>query len=384
MGTTSKNMLQPPGIQSLRRFLQNELPKLRESPILLIASEPAPGAASHTPIQNASRLVQFTLSQQLGLRTVPSTISSAFPSLQDLDTRRDLLRRTGAASIVAVGSGAAIDLAKALARDNQHHVEQLILVPSTHAAVIASGASHSLLLDPNEETLVPSPGKDLDDSCPINVTVTPLEHKYTATLATTTTDIPMRESSQAMYATLAIVLDASLRATNDPHLDDMIQDLQTIFVLQSQDVPHDIMMDLCYRTGQLLSYGLGNTDRSAPLALAASLIPPLFPHMHILTFWASLVPGLYHQWQSSSTHHDNDNINTNAQIHKLMQQVLARQDWTDIPKLTITDQSKKGFSVPDMALSHIQSNTTVWKSYDMPNHELTKILKHCGEIDEGR
>ncbi len=363
----SKFPLNPIGIKSLRDLLQNELPNLRQSPILLISSEPAATSASHAPIHEASRLVQFTISQQLGLRTVPATITSAFPSLHDLESRRDLLRRTGAASIVAVGSGAAMDLAKALARDNKHEIEQVILVPSTYAAMVASGSSHSLLLDPTEETLVPSPGEQNRDMCPI--TVAPLELKYTAA--------DTIESSHALHASLAIVLDACLRNCTDTRLNLMIEHLQT-FNGEGRDVSHDDMMDLSYRTGNLISFGLGNDDRSAPLALAASLIPSIFPHVHILTFWASLVPGLCHVLQSSSS---NNNTNMNSDVQNLIQELLLRNDRFKIPTLTIADENKKGFSIPDMALSHIQSNTTVWKSLDMPNQVLTGILQHSRAVN---
>jgi hypothetical protein len=47
-----------------------------------------------------------------------------------------------------------------------------------------------------------------------------------------------------------------------------------------------------------------------------------------------------------------------------------------IPQLTVADESLEGFSVPDMALSHIQSNQIVWKSFDVPDATLTEILKH--------
>jgi hypothetical protein len=345
----------PAGIKSLRQFLQSELPVLQQSPILVVTSEPSADAVPLAPMSDASRLVQFTLSQQLGLRTVPVTISSAFPSIQDLESRLDLLRRTGASSIVAVGSGAAMDLAKVLAREKKDTIEQLILVPSTFGGVIASGASHSLLLDTVEETLVPSLGEQ--PSCP--TIVAPLDAKYTAS---------MGHPSHVLYASLAIVLDAGLRKSYHPLVDGMVQDLYRFCVEDpKQEISHDALLDLCYRSGSLLSYGLGSEDRSAPLALAASLIPPIFPHVHILTFWASLLPGLCRALQSAS--------NVGDPMQELATGVLANIDWSNIPKLAVADESMQGFSIPDMALSHIQANATVWKCFDLPNSVLTEILQ---------
>jgi hypothetical protein len=353
----AKSVLNPAGIKSLRQFLQSELPVLQQAPILLVTSEPGADAVPLTPVNDASRLVQFTLSQQLGLRTVPASISSAFPSTQDLESRLDMLRRTGASSIVAVGSGAAMDLAKALARDEKAAIEQLILVPSTYGGAVASGTSHSLLLDTVEETLIPNPVGEHQPRCP--TIVAPLDSKYTASIG---------PSSHVLYASLAIVFDAGLRKSGHPLLDGMVQDLYRFCVEDpTQEISHEALLDLCYRSGSLLSYGLGSEDRSSPLALASSLIPPIFPHVHILTFWASLLPGLCHALQSASSAGD--------PMQELATGVLANTDWSNIPTLAVADETMTGFSIPDMALSHIQANATVWKSFDLPNNVLTKILQ---------
>lgn len=369
----TKSLLKPAGMKALQQFLQNELPVLQQSPILVVTSEPSATAVPLTPVSDASRLVQFTLSQQMGLRTVPATISSAFPSTQDMESRIDLLRRTGASSIVAVGSGAAMDLAKALAGDKKNAIEQLILVPSTYGAVIASGASHSLLLDTVEETLVPTPGEKPS----FTTVVAPLDLKHTATTGMD------HSSSHVLYASLAIVLDAGLRKSHHPLLGDIVQELYGFCVKDpTQEPSHDVLLDLCYRSGNILSYGLASEDRSAPMALASALIPPIFPDVHILTFWASLVPGLCHALQSSLSASSKSNSSSNDVgsigpiIQELAKGVLANSNyWSNIPRLKVADESMQGFSIPDMAQSHIQSNATVWKCFDLPNNVLTGILQ---------
>jgi glycerol dehydrogenase-like iron-containing ADH family enzyme len=54
-------------------------------------------------------------------------------------------------TILAVGSGAAMDLTKAVL---QKGYGKGILVPSTYGAIIASTSSHAMLLDTTEEALV--------------------------------------------------------------------------------------------------------------------------------------------------------------------------------------------------------------------------------------
>jgi Iron-containing alcohol dehydrogenase len=368
---SQRTFLSPSGIRSLQTFLHKECSNLQQSPVLIVSSEPSvaaassggAGAVSLPQVKNASQWLHFTLSKQFGFRTVPVTISSAFPTVQDVESRGEMIRRTGASSIVAVGSGAAMDLAKALAAtDKNHSMEQLLLVPSTNAAMMAAGSSHSLLLDSVEETLIPHPRLV---TCP--TTVVPLDPRYTADM----------DSTVAVYAVAAIVLDAALRKSSNPLLPELVSEL--LHHLELVDVPlvprtlmitQEEIMSLCYRAGNLLSYGLGSEDRSSPIALASSLIPSIFPHVHILSFWANLVPGLCHTLQQSSP------VLMTGPIQDLVGRILAHEEWKHFARVTVADESKKGFSVPDMALSHIQSNTALCKTFDMPHRLLIDILQH--------
>lgn len=354
-----KNLLTPQNTKSLQKFLRNELPVLQQSPLLLITSEPAAmGAPPLQAVGESSKLLQFTLGQQFGLRTVPSHVSSAFPTLQDMEQRLELLRRTGASSIVAVGSGAAVDLAKALAVEKKDSLEHLILVPSTYASILAAGSTHSLLLDSVEETLVPLPaaGGDMTRSC--ETTVVLLDSKYIAPV----------DHSHVVNASLAIILDACLRKSQHPLLNEMLTDMHHLIVEKpDQELSHEMAINLLFQSGDLLSYGLGREDRSAPLALAASLIPRIFPHVHVLSFFGSLLPGLCEAFIESSSE---------MPLADELCVTLRKGGFTNIPKLAVTDESMQGFSVPDMALSHIQANQTVWKAFDVPNDTLTKILSN--------
>lgn len=248
-----------------------------------------------------------------------------------------------------------MDLAKLLAK--QKSVEQVVLVPCTLGATMAAGASHTLLLDSIEETLVVAPSHTNNESL-TRITTVPLDSNYTANTV---------QELTVLQACLAISLDACLRQSPHPNLEVALQELHRILLLlqnEEQVVDHNTMMNLCYQVGTLISYGLGNEDRSAPLALAASLIPPLFPHVHILSFWASLLPGLCHALQQQPSN--------NPMAMELMRLVSKLQ----VPRLDVMDETMKGFSIPDMALSHVQANATVWKSYDLPDRMLMDILQH--------
>jgi hypothetical protein len=180
-----------------------------------------------------------------------------------------------------VGLGAAMDLAKAL-----HHgekglsLEHIILDPSTYAVVLASSSSHSLFLDPVEETLVPIPKDDktTTNNC-TTTTIVPLDSKYIA---------PIDNSSHVLYASLALILDACYRKSDNPHLPQLLQTVSDLLDNddssasngddEKKDLSHDKAMELLYESGRLVSYGVGKEDCSTPIALAASLIPQIFPH----------------------------------------------------------------------------------------------------------
>jgi hypothetical protein len=350
---------------SLTKFLKAERPKLLRTPILVISSLPAANQPSLSPVSQACQHVQFTLSQQLGLRTVPSTVSSAFPTLHDVELRLELARRTGASSLVAVGSGAAIDLAKALSHEDDW--DQVLLVPATHAAVLACASSHSLFLDPIEEALIPLPRTNttVDKHKPMTVpVVATLEEKLVA---------PMDDQSHVVvYASLAIALDAIYRQSHNPLALEVFQKASA--ALDSpQTVTHESAMELLYQAGTLISYGLigdDREDRSTPMALASSLIPRIFPHVHVLDFMASMVPGLCRVMEGDSIHYSSYDASVQTRIQKVL------QNTDDIPQLTVMSDEFKGFSIPDMALSHIRTNQTLWNCLDVPDSVLTELLAH--------
>lgn len=347
----AKSLLKPSGLTSLRNFLRAESTNLRQSPVLVIASEPAASHPNHiSMVAEACQTVNFVLAQEMGLRTVQSTISSAFPTTEDLEQRLELLRRTGASNVVAVGAGAAMDLSKIL--PYQRDIEHVILIPSTSAAMMAASTSHSLFLDGAEETLVALPaGKQ--------------ESKFKTTIALLESNfIAPAQSTHVLYASLAFILDACYRKSANPRLSEIVRNTACLLENTEEEFTRDKSLELLFEAGKLASYGLHEEDRSTPIALASSLIPTIFPQVHVLTFFACLLPGICElvdapEFESAA---------------KLVEQV-KRISPESVPQITVTDKKLDGFSIPDMSLSHIRSNQTVCKSFDVQDDILVQILE---------
>ena len=399
------------GSKSLRNYLQSELQTLKQTPVLLIGSEAGASSAKLKPVADSCRWVKFTLGQEFSMRTVPMTISSAFPTRDSLEQTLELMQRTGASSVVSVGSGAAMDLGKAVratlddTSDECAKKTPLILVPTTYGGVLASGASHSLFLDNDEETLVPLPTShraildSSDGACgSSHATISTLEAQtYMEPLDATKFD-------ELIYAVSVILLDAGLRESNHPSLPMLLQNTIDLISLRNNEIDFDSegiirqelvspLNDLLYQSAGLLSYGLSNgfeeeDNRSIPIALGSSLIPTLFPEMHPTSFMASLVPGICHlhsdqqqqqqqQQQSQNNKGNSENLISTTLVDLLKQQFSGRNSMMPPPSLVPRDESLQGFAVPDMALSHIQSNQAVWEPLDFPDDVLVQVLQHC-------
>jgi hypothetical protein len=407
----SRNLLAP-GVKSLRSYLQSELDVLRRSPVLLISSEAGTAVESSSTnnikaVADSCQWVKFTLGQQFSMRTVSTTISSAFPTKDSLEQTLELMQRTGASSVVSVGSGAAMDLGKAVqanlvgsssGTDTKNNTP-LILVPTTHSGVLAAGASHSLFLDAEEDTLVPLPqshqgilAAQPDGTC-THATVSTLEpQKYMDPMDADKFDV-------LLYAVSAILLDAGLRKSTDLSLPILLQDTINLISLRNNVNNNDSevksselmklsspLINLLYQSAGLLSYGLSDgfeeeDNRSITIALGSSLIPTLFPETHPMSFIASLAPGICHFYseQQQTQNIDNDDANDKllrALVDRLQDQ-FSGGNMLSPPSLVPRDESLQGFSVPDMALSHIQTNQAVWEPLDFPDDVLVQVLQHC-------
>jgi hypothetical protein len=367
----------PSGSTQFHRVVQSQLDSMRQAPVLLISSETAGTSKAVKQVADACQFVRLTLGQQFGLRIVDTKVSSTFPTLKDVDQRLELMQRTGAASIVAVGSGAAMDLAKAIQNQNDTASKGLLVVPATFGAVLASGANHALLLDTVEETLVPSPqhsqnweanvvhgGFDLDSISTATIVSCLDARKYMEPLD--------QCRSTMLYAAAAILLDAGMQPMPHPSLSTLLDSTFELLSSKEENNNNDLAItNLLFQSANLLSYGLPgvaqNSDRSISMALLASLLPTIFPHTHPMTFLASLVPGFCHVLKTSQP-------SAQPQLQQLVD-ILEKQQMPLLPKVVVHDQYE-GFSIPDMALSCMESNQQVWNCLDATPELLLTVLQH--------
>mmetsp|Transcript_832 Transcript_832/g.1277 ORF Transcript_832/g.1277 Transcript_832/m.1277 type:complete len:442 (-) Transcript_832:46-1371(-) len=317
----------------------------RGSSCLLISSaaplfDDGPKTGTSVPISDLVERAKFTVSTELSLVNVQSTIASAYPTMQDIERSMDMAKRAGAKVVIGVGSGSSIDLAKAvataLATESGSDVE-LIVAPGTLGAAMAASSDTPLIYSAGEEALLPLSFSSSDSSCWI-----PSERvKTTITLDGDNMAIPQNNSRQnvgkggghegqkhpdanvsdAALASLAICVDGALALdqqyndAGDPQNNDEISRRQLIdrtvqySVAALSGVPSILSNDKdgdvasCHRNataavmhaGQLLALGNNASDggrMGIPMSLASSLLPSYFPHGNLLTFLASTMPGL--------------------------------------------------------------------------------------------
>lgn len=321
----------------------------------------------HDQISHHTESISFYTGMQFNLKTVSygsNTLSSSFPTIQNSKEVMELMGRTMGNStnldnaIFGVGSGPAIDLAKACyyhnttnyekddskeekERDGQH----LVLIPSTLGGVLACGSRKSLILDIHEEALTVSPNSPILKSSSDNITVLIDEKSLTIPSWLKSTNIhssPRRNIPtivDASIASLAIAIDTILVLNLSMiHKDDSnekmfisqqmnilkqsmksaISCLERIInsfkcdhewttnkVLLDKDMKYDAI-DAVLNGGKLLSFGddrMGKA-RSITLALSCALLPKYFPHGNWLTFSASLLPGLMQTMNDTRNEHN--------------------------------------------------------------------------------
>lgn len=190
-------------LQPLRDYVRRNVAHLRSTPCLLISSSPPPDVTSTNAAGIADLRLQRQqdeplarafvernaqhLSLEFNLRTVTCHISSAYPTMNGVNEAVSLAKRAGLKGggggvgggggpgqglIIGLGSGAAMDLAKAVAdtlfgenvvspcewneRDNPDGNASLVLAPCTLGGLWAATSNSSIsLLDTKEEMLLP-------------------------------------------------------------------------------------------------------------------------------------------------------------------------------------------------------------------------------------
>jgi len=272
---------------------------------------------------------------ELGLRTVNCSVSSAYPTRDDVQRGIDLAKRTGATTVIGVGARAAVDCAKgvaaALGSSSDSSSVDLILAPATLGSTMSAMSSTPLILSTAEEALLPpylacaSDRKSITpaDFAPVKATVC-LDGESMGFMDSGVIGGNPKEISalatpiDAVLASLVVCVESSL-VLADQTVSSGGDELEAMHNLMEGARSNALATIDAYRNrddgtaegsdaqnvarlhaaaavahaGQLLRYGdRVDRKRSISVALIASLLPRYFPHGHALTFMASLLPGL--------------------------------------------------------------------------------------------
>jgi len=362
------------GSSALRRLLQSERGNLARAPVLLVSSGETPQSESFPKVHTACEGTKFMVGMEFGFRSVPATVTSAYPTVEDVKKATELIKRLGATSVIGVGSGAAIDLAKAVFQEDDatNNLENLILAPATRGAALAAGASRSILLDPHEETLVLEKhhGHD-DDENAVHIAIDPKMICDTGPASVT----------DAIFASIAIGVDSIYSSDGVVKRPDQVISalrcgLEALHALDHQEegssssTAHELTVEALFHAGELLSYGTGTTNRNITLACVSSILPISFPQAQSLTFISSLLPGLFDTFQDAVLMEgvSSDEVGT------LVQRVQAHSMYEKIPSLSsLAVDSTANFDVASM-LKQVHTNQSVWNCLDVDDAILEEVL----------
>lgn len=356
-GDKTEEALPLEGFQAFQHYLKANSKSFRGASTLLILGDKEDSAKEAA---NAIALIQFTMAQKMGYRTIVSQQrSNTPPTKKDLDSILHLASRSGIENVVAVGPSYTLQLAKAFL--NAYHessnrpLETIVLIPTTYEAALSSTLLHPLLLDTKEETYVPY--------------TTESEHSQLSrpkVVALEQTKMDPGDVQNAVLSTLFFSLeslidgDISIDNYSGPDIS-----FQRLGELLSADTvgpaDHDLLVSLLVNSGRRLRFGLSLEDsrpRSRSLAIASSLLP-CFPDQNILSITAGLFPSFLAE----------DGVREN--IDRYMGDSTISLIKSKSPLLLFD-------STPiDELLSQIRQNRFSWNCLDEPEESFRSLLnKH--------
>ncbi|KAL7517634.1 hypothetical protein ACHAWX_002541 [Stephanocyclus meneghinianus] len=408
--------------QPLRTYIRQHLTHLRSTPCLMITSSSPATPNNTTSGKNSakeitpydSKVNSFvqrntqSIVSEFNIRAVPVTSTSAFPTLENVNEAISLAKRAGLKPssgggrgegvILGIGSGPAMDLAKAVS-DRIHGCGSthgnLILAPATLGGLWAASSkfSSSLLLDTKEEMLLPhrmtsssSREKESGDICQRDTVIAldsiekmSIPPLYSAMTSTRRSNAPADLSmAHVAAAALAIVLDlARVVDTQQPGLDIdyFTRQIKSVAsscsaIIEAASTKSNDFETNCdaaddsnfkrndYAQGEMLIEAIltlssvmdqlmiaqsSNSSRGTaiPQHLAKALLPTYFPQSHIFTFMACTLPGLCDALDS----------------HKTETTLLGEVAQTILNSASIDDDARKRES-PLSALSTWATNIT--------------------------
>ena len=360
---------------------------------------------------------KFHIGLQHNIPLIQSTITPAYPTQETIESTIDLAKRSGATSrIIAVGSRGAIDLAKAvtlaLNGDNVDGdkstpiVEEMILIPSTLGAVMACTMTDTLVYNMHEEGLcLPSGLKSsyISDSNPFafqntsKVIIAPENSVFNSNIITfeSNGDIisQLKEQKQplpptiddAAYAVLTLCVDTAVSLSlsssspnNEALLKNATQNAISALKTEVEDEESKLQKQIYITNALILAgqiFNLTNFEnfkkhdsnhtlarRSVPLALASALLPTYYPNVNLLTFLATLLPGLCDVYHSQKT------IPVISMINKSLSKITP-------PSLASQMESRHPPDLQTM-LDKIDGNLILWDHYEDESEEILEEILH--------
>jgi hypothetical protein len=348
---------------ALQKYLSSSHSKLLPSTTLIVSSAKAStdkGISGpqktdqelklfHAGIENQIGKCQFFTSMQFNLKTISygsNNLFGAYPTKTDLNSTLELMRRTGATNVIGVGTGAAMDLAKA---SFHKHCEEfnltgrdsgkLILYPSTLGATLAAASKDCLTLCPEEEALLPHYSSAAATEIVLDDEAITLPSWL---LSNGTTELRDQKGNNATIidsalASIVIALDAA-HSLGDVTFDEqelemryktlidvsITNALDSIKIINDTPVNDTAGLKAAIQTskeyaitamlnaGQLLSFGNCPSlpRRNVSVAMTSALLPQYFPFGNWLSFTASLLPGLCRAIEESDEAGDNQYLET--------------------------------------------------------------------------
>ena len=256
--------------------------------------------------------VRTTSHRNVDLRLV--TISSHYPTREDVREAQRLVDESGATTVLGVGSGAVMDIVKFLdipTPSSEQHAKTKILIPGTSAAVFAANTSFSLILDRERHLMWTKP-------CSSTCTSTTVAQPGTV-VTSAYTDLACR----------TFLIDACYRAP------ERLVELE----LAKLAVTFDPTLDGAHTTAIHVEGGLTESvTRSAPIALAVALCPTFFPKASIFHFFAALLPGMASLYgktldRQNQYPHLSDLVDGPVpSVQALMEQLLFHQEFFAVNK----------------------------------------------------
>lgn len=282
--------------------------------------------------------------------------------------------------MVGVGSGAAIDLAKAvaniLADDGSNDVE-LVLSPATLGGCIASTSDEPLILSTEEEALLPlwsvseewkGSVKQQKLSPTILFDENDLDTNNTSLLLNSSSSSALKPTAHfthGVISSLVIALDSALYVSEHRDLSTEYSDIINKTIDHAMEALNQQQMlggnsdcsdqniskkrhavSAALYSGKLLNLGSRYSRRSAPISIASALLPPFFPHGNILTYIASMLPGLC---ATIAEHHTRQSCTGNkyVELENAASRLTAGKSLKQLAEWA--DQISTAYEIPSMA-----------------------------------